>query len=801
MHTTSFLHTVRYRDVVAKRDRWRYSRCRAEVGGKRLITGIQIAGEATYSATGGELTDLKKVNFLFGHNGCGKTTISRAIHDPGSRPGYSLTWRNGRALDALVYNRDFAEANFGEQMPGIFTLGEESTQAATDITRLSEEIKTIDGQLASLRLQLQGENGTGGRQGDLTAARTALENACWTSQQNHKDKFETAFAGHRGSKTAFCDKLLQEARVEGVELKTLDDLVAQAVTVFQSAARAEQPIPAISFNRLVELRDAPILARRVVGRDDVVVAELIRRLGNSDWVKQGVGYLDAAAGRCPFCQQATPPNLAQDLNEFFDEQYLRDLAAIADLWRDYAATVDTVCARADAVLAAPGRFIDRAVLEEHCVALKAVLELNLSRIVSKQREPSHLFELEPLTAIIEAITGMIVAANDATDGYNETIRDLGAAKRRLTAHVWRFLVEERRTDLDTYADTTSTIQRTIAGLQASITNKAARRTEKERTRKELEESITSVRPTVNTINRILGSFGFSNFKLEVAGDHNDMYRIVRLDGSDAARTLSEGERSFITFLYFYQCLAGSTSGTGTSAARVVVFDDPVSSLDADVLFIVSALIRKVIGDVCGDEGNIKQAFVLTHNIYFHKEVSYNRSRPLDGCLRSETFWIVRKRDNVSSLHRYEHNPVKTSYELLWDEIRSPDRPNLTIQNTIRRIVENYLIHLGGLKQDEIVAMFEGRDSQICASLFSWINDGSHSTHDDLYVAIDENAVEGYLRVFEQVFEKTGQGAHYRMMMRVSEDDADDSELAQISAAAPTVPEPQPVQGAQQPTAG
>jgi wobble nucleotide-excising tRNase len=80
-------------------------------------------------------------------------------------------------------------------------------------------------------------------------------------------------------------------------------------------------------------------------------------------------------------------------------------------------------------------------------------------------------------------------------------------------------------------------------------------------------------------------------------------------------------------------------------------------------------------------------------------------------------------------------------------------------------------------------MFEGRDAQICASLFSWINDGSHSAHDDLYVAIDENAVEGYLHVFKRLFEKTGQGAHYRMMMRVSEDDAEDVDCAQTTAVA------------------
>jgi len=140
---------------------------------------------------------------------------------------------------------------------------------------------------------------------------------------------------------------------------------------------------------------------------------------------------------------------------------------------------------------------------------------------------------------------------------------------------------------------------------------------------------------------------------------------------------------------------------------------------------------------------------------------------------------VRKRDNVSSLHHYAFNPVKTSYELLWDDVRNSERANLTAQNTLRRIVENYLIVLGGWHQDAIVAKFTGRDAQICASLFSWINDGSHSAHDDIYLAADDNAVQSYLRVFEQVFEKTGHIAHYRMMMRIS--DSDEDELLQSEA--------------------
>lgn len=65
-------------------------------------------------------------------------------------------------------------------------------------------------------------------------------------------------------------------------------------------------------------------------------------------------------------------------------------------------------------------------------------------------------------------------------------------------------------------------------------------------------------------------------------------------------------------------------------------------------------------------------------------------------MKEETFWIVRKRGLLSELEKYPSNPIKTSYELLWSEVRRSDRSNHTIQNTLRRILENYFKILGGL---------------------------------------------------------------------------------------------------------
>lgn len=210
-------------------------------------------------------------------------------------------------------------------------------------------------------------------------------------------------------------------------------------------------------------------------------------------------------------------------------------------------------------------------------------------------------------------------------------------------------------------------------------------------------------------------------------------------------------------------LKGSTTESGITVDRIVVFDDPVSSLDSDILFIVSSLVREICEDIRHARGHIKQVFVFTHNIYFHREVTFNGKRR-GGPLNEETFWIVRKLGPKSKVERHEENPIKTSYELLWMDVRNPDPANTRIENTLRRILEHYFTILGSTSFDEICNQFEGEDKCICQSLFSWVNAGSHFVDDDLYVTPSDARMRNFLRVFRDIFERTGHGEHYKMMI-------------------------------------
>ena len=257
-------------------------------------------------------------------------------------------------------------------------------------------------------------------------------------------------------------------------------------------------------------------------------------------------------------------------------------------------------------------------------------------------------------------------ANQKIQAHNLMVQNLSTEKATLTQQVWAFLAGvEIKSGFATYQQEKSGIEKAISSLNGQIAAAETDKKTKESEIQQLEKSTTSVQPTVNEINKILANFGFKNFSLATAPG-GTQYKILRPDGSDAKANLSEGERSFITFLYFYHLLRGSESSSGIATDRVVVFDDPVSSLDSDILFVVSSLIKQVIEEVRVSKGYVKQVLVLTHNVYFHKEITYNAKRT-SGVMAEETFWTVSKTNNVSCVRKHNSNPVKTSYDLLCSE--------------------------------------------------------------------------------------------------------------------------------------
>jgi wobble nucleotide-excising tRNase len=540
--------------------------------------------------------------------------------------------------------------------------------------------------------------------------------------------------------------------------------------------------PNLIFNDLVDLEENSILAKKVIGKEDVNISAMIQRLSNSDWVKSGIPFFKENKGDCPFCQQPAPRSLADDLNEFFDETYMNDIAAIDTMIANYDAYSQAVINQLEQILTIDSSMLNNEALTVKRDLLATKILANRQHIARKKAQPSQPVVLEGLEELLNEIQHELDVANGKIVEHNTTIDNISAAREALTNDIWRFIVEEAKVFLGPYQASAAAIKTTITNLMAAIRDRQAQLQAKNDEITELGKKITSIEPTIDAINKILSSFGFTGFAL-AKSEKAGFYKLQRSDGT-AATNLSEGERTFVTFLYFYHRLKGGIEESSVTTSRVVVIDDPVSSLDGDVLFIVSNLIKDIFEKVRSNyqpsnpvTTPIKQCIVLTHNVYFHKEITFSAKRGNGEALNDETFWVVRKPPTGSAFQQFTTNPIRTSYELLWQELRGVNTSHISIQNTMRRIIENYFKIMGNISPDTEINKFEGAEKVICRSLMSWTNDGSHFASDDMYVHCDEETVERYKIVFKKLFENTNHLAHYNMMMRIVDPPESDAAAA------------------------
>ncbi len=726
-----------------------------------MIESIRIANVATFLRQPECLTNLSQFNYIFGSNGTGKTTISRVIADHNAYPECSVSWRNGIPLETKVLNLDFVEKNFN-QLKGVFTLGEKQKDTFEKIRTVKEELDREQVSLVGLKKTLEGLDGTGGKKGELDQLDEEFKEKCWLHKKKHDEKFHRAFTGYRNNAQKFMEKVLNESKDNKAPEKSVSELELQAESVFGVTPSKEDYIPTYEMSELLAHESNPILLKPIIGKEDVDIAAMIKKLGSSDWVRQGLTFYERNDQVCPFCQQSTTDAFAASLADYFDESFETDCKTIGTLISEYTTDASNLQKVIAKILDNPGKFLDVENLKSQKIILDQTISANNLVLDRKKKEPSQVVELKTLDALSTEIKELIDAANNKVTNHNNLVDNLETEKRDLTAQVWRLVLSELEFDLKQYRTKKDALEKAVANLNTKIEHTNSRIGEKEREISDLERQATSIQPTIDDINNILSRFGFDSFKLMMGADKKS-YRLVRQNGEDARDTLSEGEKSFVVFLYFYHLLRGSMSEDGITTDRIVVFDDPVSSLDSDILFVVSSLIREVCEKVRENRGNIRQVFVFTHNIYFHKEVTFNNRRER-GPLLEETFWIVRKDGPVSKIERHKENPIRTLYELLWMDVRNPSFTNLRIENSLRRILEYYFKILGSYDRDIIYAQFDGEEKLICKSLFSWVNAGSHHAHDDIYMTPSEKSVNCYLEVFRAIFEKTGHNGHYKMMM-------------------------------------
>lgn len=738
-----------------------------------MIKVIKMRNVATYSSEGALIQDCQKVNFFYGPNGSGKSTISNFLSNLSASQyrDCEIVWENNAVLDVVVYNREFRDKNFKENIAGVFTLGQATI----------EDIEALE-KLKAQRVKQQEEYST--RKNTLQKKideeqkhKNDFRDTVWERilKQNEAD-FQEAFSGFRGNKERFRDEVLRRYQISHSSTDTKDSLLSRAKTLF---ARKPEKCATIFFSlddlaaQIAEIEASFVWGKVIVGNKDLPIGKLIEVLDNADWVNQGRKHLNDD-GICPFCQKQTiSTELKNQLDAFFSGEYEQDVNRIKSSINQYNTLTEELLRRLNtlrnSLSSYPAAQIDAEKLSSSSELLEGYFAKNKAEMLVKEKEPGRTISLTETIQTTETIQQMIVTGNSTIAKHNEMVDNYTTEKNILVSAIWTFLLDENEALIAGYLNDISDFSKAKKGIQKGIDICKQQLDELDDKIIEAGKNITSVQPTVNEINRSLKSYGFTNFKIVPSPVQANAYQIQRMDGSLASNTLSEGEETFISFLYFLQLAKGSVDISKVSSHKVLVLDDPICSLDSTVLYIVSSLVKGLIKDVREGNSDVEQIFILTHNVFFHKETAFI-DRRTEIC-NDIHYWTISKNNNISTIKSHErNNPIKTSYELLWQELKNSSNTSLiTTQNIMRRILENYFSMLGKTKDDAIVDSFATiEEKMICRSLLSWINDGSHSIPDDLYIDSYTDSIDRYKQIFRDIFIKMGHEAHYNMMMGISE---------------------------------
>jgi wobble nucleotide-excising tRNase len=275
----------------------------------------------------------------------------------------------------------------------VFTLGEKNVDTIKKIELLKKEIDELTEEIKRLNTNVQGRDGTGGKKDELASLEEEFKNRCWKQKQKHDKKFKSAFEGYRNSAEKFKKKVLQEWASNRATLKNLAYLEKKAETVFGPTPIFESTIPTIDSNAILTYESAPILKKRVIGKEDVDIAAMIKKLGNSDWVKLGIPYWEANNKVCPFCQRPTSEAFAQSLREFFDETFKADTKAIDDLYRNYKLESKRLQQQVQSIIDNPSSFLESEKFKKEKELLDSKVSSNIQKLELKKKEPSQILNL------------------------------------------------------------------------------------------------------------------------------------------------------------------------------------------------------------------------------------------------------------------------------------------------------------------------------------------------------------------------------------------------------------------------
>lgn len=721
-----------------------------------MISKIVLNRVASYKKEAVLDTD-KKVNLLYGLNGTGKSTFSEFLYDQiGARFSQCSIEGLEENDTVLVYNQKFVQDTFYEPegIHGIFTLSKGNADAQKVIDTTSAEVKKLTEQKRKIE-----EKKTKNEQKHLGEIEE-YKKQVWkikTEYTGGDRVLEFCLDGLKGNKDTLFKHIISLEKPEGELDYSVDDLKKEAQQL-QGEAQSRQLLSKVLIN-VEDIEQSELLSKVIVGNKNSSVASLIETLGNSDWVNTGIKYvhIDGEKGVCPFCQQKTiTQNFLEQINAYFDESYNRDKSQIEQMISRYDAEIKKATDFFNAIKDDSFLEKNKAEIESLSANLISVLEHNLNTLREKAKTPSIQVSLQPINEIIESINSIIKNANNEITLYNQRIADIKGSKSKIRDSFWCLMRKEYNSVIELYAANEKAYEQSVKNAQKELQTKTSEINTNTALIEENRKKTVNIDEAVENIKNGLIDIGITDFTIEKYSEEEALYRLKREDlDEDVFKTLSEGEKMVISFLYFIELCKGESTAEKASNKKIVVIDDPISSLSHIYVFNIGRLIHNEFLRT----KKYDQLFILTHSLYFFYELTNTNHKE-----RKETQKLFRicKNTESSYFEDMKYEDIQNDYQAYWHIIKDKKQSPALIANCMRNVMEYFFNFVE--KQDfaQVFQRPELQENRYMA-FNRYMNRESHSKGQNIF-DIKEFNYDSFREAFKKVFETEGYIDHYNKMI-------------------------------------
>lgn len=722
-----------------------------------MITKINLNKVASYKSQTTLETD-KKVNLIYGLNGTGKSTLSNYLHQQRDEKYKSCSVEGlDHNHETLVYNQTFIQDAFfeSENLKGIFTLSKENKEAETKIANAQKEIVKLEKEKETKGKELEKEKL------EINQKQETAKNAVWKIKNYYSggDRvLEFCLDGYKGSKDNLFYHIIGLPKPVAKPIKSIDDLKNDLQSISGDNAQKYSVLSQITFVSQ-SIESETLFNKQIVGNENSTISQLIKELGNSDWVKTGLQYLSVEEIQentiCPFCQEKTiSTSLIESLKNYFDASYEADINSLKFFLEEYTQAFQSIPNKS--IFEKNPKFeMHKNDFEIKYNMFIKIVEDNIKLIENKIKTPSVSVDLISSTKSLEEINEVIQKINGLVTEHNKNIDQKETVKTNIKKTFWEIMRWDYDQTISSFnADKTTSKKKTDA-LEVLLKDYSTKITAQNAIIAEQQKQTVNIEEAITNINNGLIELGITDFKIQKYSDN--FYKIVRSENQEKVfRSLSEGEKMIISFLYFIELCKGKKEANETGKKKIIVIDDPISSLSHIYVFNVGRLIHNEF--LRSDK--YEQVFLLTHSLYFFYEMTDTNKERRE---KQQKLFRLRKNTTGSEILEMSYEEIQNDYQSYWFVVKDDKQPAALIANCMRNIIEYFF---NFVEKKDLNNVFQKKEMQdIRFQAFNrYVNRESHSLGQNIF-DIKEFNYQDFKDAFAELFKVTGYQDHYKKMIK------------------------------------